>query len=37
MPFYHPTSADGLRSALRHLSAQLPFAADSDLARKPPD
>lgn len=32
MPFYHPVLEEGLRSALRALSAQLPPCAESDLA-----
>ena len=33
MPFYHPVFEEGLRTALRQLSAQLPDSKDSDLAR----
>jgi dihydrolipoamide dehydrogenase len=33
MPFYHPVFEEGLRTALRQLSAQLPVSTDSDLAR----
>ncbi|MBC7690536.1 MAG: dihydrolipoyl dehydrogenase [Methylotenera sp.] len=33
MPFYHPVFEEGLRTALRQLSAQLPASKDSDLAR----
>ena len=32
MPFYHPVLEEGLRSALRELSAQLPACGASDLA-----
>ncbi|HET6599326.1 MAG TPA: FAD-dependent oxidoreductase, partial [Burkholderiaceae bacterium] len=32
MPFYHPVLEEGLRSALRDLSAQLPACGASDLA-----
>lgn len=32
MPFYHPVLEEGLRTALRGLSAQLPLCAESDLA-----
>lgn len=35
MPFYHPVHEEGLRTALRRLSAQLPAATtDSDLDRR---
>lgn len=33
MPFYHPVFEEGLRTALRRLSDQLPAKADSDLER----
>jgi dihydrolipoamide dehydrogenase len=33
MPFYHPVFEEGLRTALRQLSSQLPASNDSDLAR----
>ena len=33
MPFYHPVFEEGLRTALRQLSAQLPASKDSDLTR----
>jgi dihydrolipoamide dehydrogenase len=33
MPVYHPVFEEGLRTALRHLSAQLPGSKDSDLPR----
>ena len=33
MPFYHPAFEEGLRTALRQLSAQLPASKDSDLTR----
>jgi dihydrolipoamide dehydrogenase len=33
MPFYHPVFEEGLRTALRQLSGQLPASNDSDLAR----
>ncbi|MDP1829773.1 MAG: dihydrolipoyl dehydrogenase [Archangium sp.] len=33
MPFYHPAFEEGLRSALRELSSQLPAPSDSDLTR----
>lgn len=36
MPFYHPVLEEGLRSALRDLSSQLPPCAPSDLAACPP-
>jgi dihydrolipoamide dehydrogenase len=32
LPFYHPTLEEGLRSALRQLSAQVPACGKSDLA-----
>jgi dihydrolipoamide dehydrogenase len=32
MPFYHPVLEEGLRTALRSLSAQLPTCGESDLA-----
>jgi len=32
LPFYHPVLEEGMRSALRELSAQLPAGSDSDLA-----
>lgn len=32
MPFYHPVLEEGLRTALRGLSAQLPACGESDLA-----
>lgn len=32
MPFYHPVLEEGLRTALRQLSKQLPDCAESDLA-----
>lgn len=32
LPFYHPVLEEGMRSALRELSAQLPTGSDSDLA-----
>ncbi|MCB1932126.1 MAG: dihydrolipoyl dehydrogenase [Candidatus Accumulibacter sp.] len=32
LPFYHPVLEEGMRSALRELSAQLPAGGDSDLA-----
>lgn len=32
MPFYHPVLEEGLRSALRELSSQLPPCSESDLA-----
>ena len=32
LPFYHPVLEEGLRSALRHLAAQLPGCNESDLA-----
>lgn len=32
MPFYHPVLEEGLRSALRELSTQLPPCSESDLA-----
>jgi dihydrolipoamide dehydrogenase len=32
MPFYHPVLEEGVRSALRKLSRQLPTVAESDLA-----
>lgn len=32
MPFYHPVLEEGLRTALRNLSAQLPTCRESDLA-----
>ncbi|WP_291993645.1 dihydrolipoyl dehydrogenase [Candidatus Accumulibacter sp. ACC003] len=32
LPFYHPVLEEGMRSALRELSAQLPSGSDSDLA-----
>ncbi|MBA4143903.1 MAG: dihydrolipoyl dehydrogenase [Nitrosospira sp.] len=32
MPFYHPVLEEGLRTALRNLSAQLPPSDESDLA-----
>lgn len=32
LPFYHPVLEEGLRTALRHLSSQLPACAPSDLA-----
>ncbi|MCP5250090.1 MAG: dihydrolipoyl dehydrogenase [Candidatus Accumulibacter sp.] len=32
LPFYHPVIEEGMRSALRELSAQLPAGQDSDLA-----
>lgn len=32
MPFYHPVLEEGLRTALRDLSAQLPVCGESDLA-----
>ncbi len=31
MPFYHPVLEEGLRTALRHLAAQLPAGSGSDL------
>jgi dihydrolipoamide dehydrogenase len=34
-PFYHPVFEEGLRSALRKLSKQLPKASESDLAACP--
>jgi dihydrolipoamide dehydrogenase len=33
MPFYHPTSEEGLRTALRQLHDALPSAGRSDLVR----
>jgi dihydrolipoamide dehydrogenase len=33
MPFYHPVFEEGLRTALRQLSAHSPASKDSDLAR----
>jgi dihydrolipoamide dehydrogenase len=32
LPFYHPVLEEGMRSALREISAQLPAGSDSDLA-----
>lgn len=32
MPFYHPVLEEGLRTALRNLSKQLPRCRESDLA-----
>ena len=32
LPFYHPVLEEGMRGALRDLSAQLPAGSDSDLA-----
>jgi dihydrolipoamide dehydrogenase len=32
LPFYHPTLEEGLRKALRGISAQLPPCSESDLA-----
>lgn len=32
LPFYHPVLEEGLRTALRNLSAQLPRCSESDLA-----
>lgn len=32
LPFYHPTLEEGLRTALRRISAQLPPCSESDLA-----
>jgi dihydrolipoamide dehydrogenase len=32
LPFYHPTLEEGLRTALREISAQLPPCSESDLA-----
>ena len=32
MPFYHPVLEEGLRTALRALSKQLPHCRESDLA-----
>nr|MBP6355493.1 dihydrolipoyl dehydrogenase [Nitrosomonas sp.] len=32
IPFYHPVLEEGLRTALRALSAQLPAGSESDLA-----
>lgn len=32
LPFYHPTLEEGLRKALREISAQLPPCSESDLA-----
>jgi dihydrolipoamide dehydrogenase len=32
LPFYHPTLEEGLRTALRKISAQLPSCSESDLA-----
>ncbi|MGE0230789.1 MAG: dihydrolipoyl dehydrogenase [Flavobacteriaceae bacterium] len=36
MPFYHPTLEEGLRTALRRLSRQMPPCSVSDLARCKP-
>jgi dihydrolipoamide dehydrogenase len=32
LPFYHPTLEEGLRTALREISVQLPPCSESDLA-----
>jgi len=32
LPFYHPTLEEGLRTALREISSQLPPCSESDLA-----